>query len=639
MYRMLNTLCLRFALVLGCLTVCVAFLATSVAAQESGTGQQPQLAKPDSERSIQNASDQPAPETATPSVSNRHFKVAWDTTLKYSNAFRLSRANPLLVDSARNPSNINQDDGDRNFHGGMISDRADILSEIEVTYGGWGARASMTAWQDEAYNQRNANNSPFTNNNLTTNYDHFTAGTQDISFRHANLMDAFAFGKIRIGSGELTIRGGQYAQFWGESLFFGNNGIAGGMAPIDVVKAESVPFTQFRELIRPVPQIGVQYQINHRVAIGAYYQLGWGADVLPSAGSYFSESDILGQGAESLFAGPLTNPVTGAPVIDPVTHQLAWTVFGRSPDLEARNWGQGGVQLKLRPGRGLDLGFYAIQYNEKTPQLYLAPTILGAPTPLPPMDGGVVPNLQIGNYNWVYPERIQAYGISATKTTGIVNWAGEISGRTHMDLTSDGQAISPGHGGNLVFNQFGAPTSFVVTADNDNHPLYAVGDSIHANFSGLASFGPSFISREASLVGEVAWNRLLSISQNPGALDPNTTRDAVGMQVQYTPTYRQVRPGLDLSPSVGISYYPLGKSAVITTFGPDSGGTITFGVTAAYMDHWQIGMNYNRFYGPAAGFLDPQQHYTMQQPLADRNFISFSIYRTLGLRAGGGKVQ
>src|SRR5271165_1081062 len=106
--------------------------------------------------------EEPASEVAQPKTS-KTLRFSWDTTLKYSNAFRLLPLNSQLVNANLNPSNVNQDDGDRNFHGGLLSNRGDLLSEIDLTYGSWGVRASVEAWLDTDYNQRTANNSPYTN--------------------------------------------------------------------------------------------------------------------------------------------------------------------------------------------------------------------------------------------------------------------------------------------------------------------------------------------------------------------------------------------------------------------------------------------------------------------------------------------
>ena len=85
---------------------------------------------------------------AIPLKTEKTLRFSWDNTLKYSNSFRLSHLNPALVDPRRNPSNVNQDDGDRNFHGGLNSNRGDFFSEIDLTYGSWGVRASTAAWLD-----------------------------------------------------------------------------------------------------------------------------------------------------------------------------------------------------------------------------------------------------------------------------------------------------------------------------------------------------------------------------------------------------------------------------------------------------------------------------------------------------------
>lgn len=593
-------------------------VALTLLAVPFATAQQSESSSEQQNTEQQMAEPATAQETVAPDEQiKKSLQLNWSNTLKYSNAFRLAGRSATLIDPSRNSGNVNQDDGDRNFHGGLFSNRADLLSDLDVTYGNYGVRASMAAWADPTYNQRTANGSPLTYNPISANYGHFASGTKELLFEYAELLDAFAFAKMSIRNTELTLRGGQYAQFWGETLFFGNNGIAGGMAPIDAVKALSVPNSQFKELIRPVPQISGALQIRSNIAVGAYYQLGWEKHRLPPAGSYFSTLDILDDGGERFLAGTPVTMVPGGPVVTPA--------FWRGHDKQAENFGQFGVQLKVRPGHGYDLGFYAIQFHDKAPQIYIYPALYqppdGPPVVLNPSNFNPRTG-KIGSYLLAYHENIRAYGVSATKTIGIVNWAAEISGRTNMDLDSDGVAILPG-----------------VVADNKDHPLYAVGDSIHANVSALASFGPSFISREASLLAEVAWNRLLSITHNPSALDPDATRDAVGMQATYSPTYHQVRSGLDLSPQFGISFYPRGKSAVISNFGPNHGGTLSLGLNAIYTDYWRVGIAYNQFYGHAGGTLNESNQFTFGQSLADRNFISFSVYRTFGMKTGKGKAK
>jgi hypothetical protein len=432
-----------------------------------------------------------------------------------------------------------------------------------------------------------------------------------------------------VGPTTESFRVGQFAQTWGESLFFGNNGIAGGMAPMDVVKLLSVPNSQFKEIIRPVPQVAAQVQIGPKVAIGGYYQFKWEKTVLPAVGSYFSTNDTVDEGGERLLlGGPIVQfPTEGPPIPTVGTAPEAWF---RGDDKDAKDSGQGGVQLKVRPGLGVDLGFYAIRYHDKTPQLYarmykIPEVPLNLPDPPPGLPvGGFNPDAvnlatgKSGEYYLVYPENIQAYGMSASTTFGDWNWAAEVSMRRNTPLVSVLHAY-PYNPNIPGLNQ---------DPDNDEDAAYAVGRSVHAQISWLAALGPTFLSRESSFLGEVAWNKRTSIQDNSESLDPNTDKSAWGFRTVFEPTYRQMLPGLDLGFPLGFAYFPHGKSSVVGTFGPDKGGDMSIGLNAAYLDVWRCSLTYTHFYGPEQGFLDEATHQSMKQSLADRDFVALSVRRT-----------
>src|SRR5687767_6973600 len=69
-------------------------------------------------------------------VSDPDLKVRWDNTVKYGAAARTGEPSGALLGSA------NQDDGNRNFNPGLISNRLDWLSEIDVRRGDFGGRVS-----------------------------------------------------------------------------------------------------------------------------------------------------------------------------------------------------------------------------------------------------------------------------------------------------------------------------------------------------------------------------------------------------------------------------------------------------------------------------------------------------------------
>lgn len=514
-------------------------------------------------------------------------KIRWDNTIKYNAAWRLNDQSDELTAST------NQDDGDRNFDKGVISNRINLLSELDVIYRRFGVRASGAAWYDTVYNTSNDNDSPTTTNQTSSDYDEFTDDTKDLHGRKAELLDAFTFGSWNMGRNRASFRAGRHTLVWGESVFFGSNGIASGQAPVDIQKAQSVPGTPFKELMRPVAQVSGQFQLGAGMTFGTYYQFEWQENRLPAVGSYFSGSDVVGEGGERLIAGP--------PII-PGGEPLA---FYKGSDMEADDNGQYGVQLRFRfPNGETDYGLYAIRYHEKSAQVYTRPS--GGP---PNAQTG-----QLGTYELVYPENVTAYGASFTRSLAGVNLAAEISARFNTPLISKSQTVTPG-----------------TKADNDKHPLYAVGESLHAQVSSLWSIPRTPLFKEASLMAEVAWNRRSKITKNKEALDPNTDRDAWGFRFVFTPTYRQVLSGLDLKIPLGLGYNPQGRSSVVPAFnnsGADKGGDVSAGLNFTYLNVWDVGLRYTSYFGDAGPFLDQTNARSFDMNLKDRDFVSIAISRT-----------
>jgi len=511
------------------------------------------------------------------SFDNPDLSGDFNTTLSYTAAYRLSPADPNLLFNTGNPSTIDLDDGNTNFHHrGFVESQFYGFSELDLKYKSFGFRVSGEAYYDPLYNRTNANNSPFTTNNVSVPYNQFTSAATTVAGRQAQVLDAFVYGSQKVGAVPITVRVGQLGQMWGETLFFGANGIAGGMVPVDINKLVSNPSAEFKQIVLPVPQATLSAQLPHHITFGTYYQFGWRSDQLPPAGSYFSSADIVGQGAESFYL-----PIPGFPP------QLM-----RAPDLAGNSTGQYGFQLKFSPdGWNTDFGLYWIRFNAKDPQLYADPIL--------------------DNYRMVYPNGVRSFGASFSTNLGDANVAGEVSIRENMPLASD------------------VVVDFTGAGNNTNNPLYAVGKTAHANLSMLYSVPRTPLWRDATLAAEIGWNRRLSITANAQALDPNATRDAIGMQVVFSPSYYQVLPGLDISVPISIGYNPVGKSSVVGFNGGGyHTGDFTLGVKGVYLQVWNVSLNYTRYLGAAQPYLDAAGHYTYGQSLADRDFISLSLSRS-----------
>jgi hypothetical protein len=539
------------------------------------------------------------------------WSLRWDNSVRLSAKARTEAADPALKDSFRQvptgapapapasfsfPQALNFNAGDQNFQKkGLVSARADLLTEFDAIWRrDFGLRVSAAAWYDDKLRGRTkADNDPTIGQRP---YNEFPARTRKIAGEKAELLDAFVFGGWRLDNGmKLTARLGRHALQYGESLFFGDNGIARAQGPVDVDKLLASPNAQFKEIIRPVPQLSAQLQITPEVSIGGYLQFRWEEDRLAPAGSYFSTANVPWGSEQPEFVSiPPGTPISGNYVLTP------------GADQKPKDSGQFGLQLKWRVGE-TDLGAYIARYHDKSGQLYgnLDPAA-------PPSPFGTKP----GTWFYKFPANVKTLGVSASHSFGDFNVAGEASVREDMPLRSTNM-IYPGG--------FGAP-----------QPQHAVGRTAHVNLSTLATFGPSFIARESTLVAEIAWNRVLRKDDPNKELDKAATRDATALQLIFTPSYRQTLPGLDLSVPVGLRYVLDGRSSVTGAgWGAKGTGSANAGIEGSYLGVWQFALSYTHYIGRAEPFVDfspilagGTPVFGRGNPLADRNHLALSLRRT-----------
>lgn len=522
-------------------------------------------------------------------TDNPDLKVRWDTTLKYSAAARLRDADPALI----GPAQANLDDGDRNFRTkGLVSNRMDVFTEADAIFKErFGARVSAAGWYDAVYNRSNKNDSPFTVNSASVPPNEFTRATRTLMGRKAELLDAFVFGGADIGDMSATVRLGKHAQVWGETLFFGANGIAGGMVPIDYIKLFSVPGSQFKEVMRPVNQVSGQLQVQPGFTLGGYYQFDWQPNRIPASGAFSSFADTFGDGRERLLW------VTGS-------------YFANAGEIKPPKSGQYGFQARFRPnGLDADLGLYAIRYHQKDPNVYIRPAAG------PGFFGNQgAPGTRVGDFALAYHEGTRAYGASVSTSVGAANVGIEASLRDNAALVNPGAFV------------------FDPTTDNRSNPAYPVGRTAHLNASTVLLLSPTALWQGGTFLAEVGWNRLLKVTRNPQALDPNATRDALGLRMIFSPTYYQVLDGVDVSVPIGLGYNPKGRSSAVSLFngGVDKGGDFSIGISGVYHKNLTFGLTYTTYFGATGAVLAPsndrlsfRQYYKDRSNIAATAQISF----------------
>ncbi len=547
------------------------------------------------------------------------LKIRIDLTPKFSTAYRLKDPSPALtkLDVAADPGISNEDDGDHNFRKGLVSRRFDLLGELDITSRRWGLRLSGTSWHDGAYLGHN----DYTGTPLlaggqalgpvvsTANVfpgqaaNDFLPDTRRQHGRGSELLDAFVYLKGDIGGMQGTLRLGKHTLQWGESLFFGQNGIANAQGPVDVAKIVSVPGWQFKEVLLPVEQVSGSLQVAPGVSLGAYYQFKWRPSKIPGVGSYFSNQDYVGTGTVGFGNAPDGTPIALS--------------YDKGRNLMPKDSGQGGLQLRWSPvGSDYEFGFYAVRYHDKTPAV-------------PVFD------FVNGNVHLAYASNIRAYGASITSSVGQLNWALEASLRDNAPLTSDPAVLGLGP---------------ILRCDTSSAtPCYAVGRTGHLQASGIYVLQPNALWQGGAVVAELAYNRRLKITRDIfaigpggssvglGGLDPNTTKGAWALRMIFEPQYFQVLPGLDLSVPIGLGWNFGGRSSAIFNFagGASDAGDYSIGLKGKYQNEWNLALSYNGYFGQAKTFTEnftpgtgsPRQ-LTFGQSLRDRAYLSFSISRT-----------
>lgn len=497
------------------------------------------------------------------------FKARWNNTLKYNAAWRLKNVDKETSGTGYNP---NIDGGDSNFDNGLISNRVDILSEFDISYKkSLGFRLSAAGWYDDVYYKKTDSDLALQNISGISN-NRFSDKTRDVHGSNVELLDAFVSIKGKPAGMRVNMKIGRFAQLYGESLFFGANGIADAQATPDIAKALSVPGSQIKEILRPTEQVALNVNINSQLSLGSYYQFAWDSARLPASGSYFSFSDFAGEGANRVY--------------------FPGQVLNRDSDLAGDDSGQWGIQVKYKMN-DVEYGAYASRHHAKTPQFYFRPAL--------------------GTYSLAYPQDIEIYGISASTLIGETNFAAELSYRPNSPLNAYG---------NVMIDSG--------TGDNKNNPLYPIGHTTHLNFSAISLFSATPLWDGASFIGEFAYNHLNKVTKNEDQLDPNSTRSASAVRFIFQPEYFQVLPGIDLQVPIGIGYGIHGRSAVIGAGGmpPEHGGDFSIGVNADIRKTWKMSLNYTNYFGVAKGVVDENAALSYDQFHHDRDFISFTAQRT-----------
>ncbi len=168
-----------------------------------------------------------------------------------------------------------------------------------------------------------------------------------------------------------------------------------------------------------------------------------------------------------------------------------------------------------------------------------------------------------------------------------MSWAAELSYRQNMPLLSQPVQVLPAA---LVATK---PGSIATTALPDRGTPGALGDTYHGLVNALNVFPKTALFDTATLSTELTWMQWAKVTQNQAVFkgdssyvnaDGSTpidkvTRNYFGLAANFTPTWFQVFPGVDVSAPLTWSQGISGNAAILLG-GNKDGGNWSAGVAA-----------------------------------------------------------
>ncbi len=572
-------------------------------------------------------------------TGNPDWAVRFDNTVKYNYGVRTESADKRMLGTPNN------NDGDYNFRrsGTNVTNRVDLLTELDVVYQqNMGFRVSAASWYDKAYENTGSNANPFVNGNdgtsgLVANDPRLAPVTRDnVGFGSPHLsnyaqryyagpsgeiLDAFVFYSTEVGEESMfSAKAGQHNVFWGETILNPVHSISYGQSGLDLAKLAASPGTEAKELFVPRNQLSMSFTVNPELTVGAQYFLDWDAARLPEAGTYYGGSDLVGFGAKSFLLGNTNSITPGSPLGCGLAPCNGLTNVRRGHDLKPRNSGDWGVMAKWSPA-WLDgtLGVYYRETSDILPQAWLDARGLSSANPGGTPPAGQVPavvntlnSLSTATYQLAYSDKIQIVGLSLSKDVGGVSVGSDLNVRHNMPLASIPAIVSSssplglGQGLGLLPPR-SAATGVVYDVPHDGDSMSATGDTLHWTLNGLMTLPKTPAFDSAVLLAELYYSNLLKLDSDNEALYKGkgtyrgvdaSTRDNWGIAVNFTPTWYQVFPGVDMSLPMSVNVGLDGVSPVAGGGAKDT-GNYALGIGAAVYNKYFVDLKYVDAFGKA----------------------------------------
>ncbi|MBT9475188.1 DUF1302 family protein [Polaromonas sp.] len=496
---------------------------------------------------------------------NEDVKIRWDNTVRYNLGMRMDAQDARIL---ANPS-YDESDSKFNKHD-IVTNRIDLLSEVDVNYKKrFGARVSGSAWYDKAYDDHSVR-SPAGRQTSYFNDQYNAKVSRYVNGPSAEFLDAFVWSNFNLGVVPVNVKLGQHSLYWGEGLLLGAHSVAYSQAPIDGQKAVSSPGIETKEVFLPVNQLSFKAQLTSDLTIAGQYALDWKPTRAPNSGTYLSNGD--------------TTPDIDRLGLTPTFS--ARNVGAVEPKKRGSNWGLS-ARLNVEPINST-VGLYHRQFNDYNPGAVEFTSF----TRLVP---GNVATTVPATFRFNYQPDVKITGVSLARAIGPVSFGSELS------LRKNGALVGTG-----------------ISSLDKQGPR---GNTLHAVASGIYLLPKTALWDTGSVIGELAYSRLQSVTANeslyrgvgtancrnlqtPGVAgsgdksDGCATKDFLQMAVNFTPQYLGIFPSWDLDLPMTLNYGIRGNAPSV---GGGAEGVLSWSVGAkmTYQVKHEFSLRYSDVRAPA----------------------------------------
>jgi hypothetical protein len=407
------------------------------------------------------------------SFADNEITGSIDTTISYGQLWRVQGQDKTNND-------INTNDGNRNFNTGLVSEVFKITSDLEASYQNYGVFVRGTAFYDtQIMDKRNDyydTSLAYQPSQNVPKDDSFTRGTRHSAGRNAEILDAYVYGNWDIANMPVSARFGKQVFNWGEGLFY--RGGVNTTNPVDAGKFR-LPGAEVKEVLVPVEALSFAIGLTDNLSMDAFYQFNWKESAIDPVGTFFSETDLFGEGGNTAynnFAGTALAPaiagynglaagLMGAPALAGAraagmfqngvnaSYGDILKVADVTSDVNAKNDGQYGFSFRYiaEELNSTEFGFYFVNYHAKEPTIYAdlngyegvnlqaLATVLGGGVfdpALVPTAGGLATVDLLGSTQAKreYAEDIRMYGFSFNTTINETSVFGELAYRPNLPV-------------------------------------------------------------------------------------------------------------------------------------------------------------------------------------------------------------